>query len=276
MNNLPYKGNVAQHKSSASHADDDAMVTPIITNWNNRLVRAFQLAVVVLFMTFTPILSQAKASAETTQTQEQQNDEEPDNIIDYAIQQIQQDNPETEEEDPTRPLLAENELTGEFNEAYYGLNTLNSGLPALSTPPNLETPLATLEFFNSASMQKDFALAAYALNLNLLPEADQKNEAADLAEKLDYLMTEKSLYAFDELPDRSDGLIEPSLGTDSPVHGVPRRSIKLGSIDYKNRSVPLYLERVRVGEQAPVWVFSSQSVANINALYDMHKPADFE
>src|SRR5699024_10350279 len=101
-------------------------------------------------------------------------------------------------------------------------------------------------------------------------------EAADLAEKLDYLMTEKSLYAFDELPDRSDGLIEPSLGTDSPVHGVPRRSIKLGSIDYKNRSVPLYLERVRVGEQAPVWVFSSQSVANINALYDMHKPADFE
>lgn len=276
MNNLPYKGNVAQHKSSASHADDDAMVTPIMTNWNNRLVRALQLAVVVLFMTFTPILSQAKVSAETAQTQEQQSDEEPDNIIDYAIQQIQQDNPETEEEDPTRPLLAENELTGEFNEAYYVLNTLNSGLPALSTPPNLETPLATLEFFNSASMQKDFALAAYALNLNLLPEADQKNEAAELAEKLDYLMTEKSLYAFDELPDRSDGLIEPSLGTDSPVHGVPRRSIKLGSIDYKNRSVPLYLERIRVGQQAPVWVFSSQSVANINALYDMHKPADFE
>ncbi len=185
MNNLPYKGNVAQHKSSASHADDDAMVTPIMTNWNNRLVRALQLAVVVLFMTFTPILSQAKASAETAQTQEQQSAEEPDNIIDYAIQQIQQDNPETEEEDPTRPLLAENELTGEFNEAYYVLNTLNSGLPTLSTPPNLETPLATLEFFNSASMQKDFALAAYALNLNLLPEADQKNEAGDLAEKLD-------------------------------------------------------------------------------------------
>src|SRR5699024_9221927 len=115
--------------------------TPIMTNWNNRLVRALQLAVVVLFMTFTPILSQAKASAETAQTQEQQSAEEPDNIIDYAIQQIQQDNPETEEEDPTRPLLAENELTGEFNEAYYVLNTLNSGLPTLSTPPNLETPL---------------------------------------------------------------------------------------------------------------------------------------
>lgn len=280
MNNLAYKNEVAR-TTSLSRSDVTSSVQknsiinqPTLAKWDKPLLKVLHLAVVVLFMFLAPTLSHAD---DAKATQQVQNAEQPDNIIDYAIQQIQQDKPEVGvEEEVTRPLLAENELTGEFNEAYYVLNKLNSGLPELSTPPNLETPLATLEFFNSANLQKNFALAAYALNLNLLPEAAQKNEATDLAKKLDYLMTEKGLYIFDDLPDRSDGLVEPVLGTDSPIHGVPRRSIKLGDINYKNRSVPLYLERVRVGNQSPVWVFSSQTVANINALYDIHKPAEFE
>ena len=294
MNNLAYKNKAAQTKFVAFSAQSEVKslsnsdVTPsyvqhsvthnsTMINWNNRLFKGFLLVVVVFFMCFTPVLSQAKATAEDAKpSQQQQSTEQPDNIIDYTIQKIQQDQPEEDEEESTRPLLADNELTGEFNEAYYVLNKLNSGLPKLSTTPNLETPLATLEFFNSAIIQENFALASYALNLNLLPEATQKNQATDLVKKLDYLMGEKGLYVFDDLPDRSDGLIEPAIGTDSPIHGVPRRSIQLGSIDYKNRSVPLYLERVRVGDQAPIWVFSSQTVANINALYDMHKPAEFE
>lgn len=216
---------------------------------------------------------------------DQSGDKQPaDNLVDYTLQKLDaldgdnnsQQQSKPEEQVPTKPLLAENELTGEFNEGYYVLSKLNSGLPTLATPPNLETPLATLEFFNSATMQKNFALAGYALNLNLLPEKTQINQASDLAKKLDYLMNEKGLYVFDEMPDRSDGMIEPELGTSNPIHGIPRRSIKLGSIDYKNREVPLYLERVRVKEGPPVWVFSSQTVANINALYDIHKPAKFE
>lgn len=280
MNNLAYKNEVAR-TTSLSRSDvmssvqkNSVINQPTLAKWDKPLLRVVHLAVVVVFIFLAPALSHAD---DTKTTQQAQNAEQPDNIIDYAIQQIQQDKPEEGvEEEVTRPLLAENELTGEFNEAYYVLNKLNSGLPELSTPPNLETPLATLEFFNSANLQKNFALAAYALNLNLLPAAAQKNEATDLAKKLDYLMTEKGLYIFDDLPDRSDGLVEPVLGTDSPIHGVPRRSIKLGDINYKNRSVPLYLERVRVGNQSPVWVFSSQTVANINALYDIHKPAEFE
>ncbi|SUD90710.1 mechanosensitive ion channel family protein [Psychrobacter phenylpyruvicus] len=252
---------------------------PAITKWGKHLLRVLHLAVVLLFVFFASVSAQANASVENTQTTQQSQDiEQADNIIDYAIQKVKQDKPEAEDEkqEVTRPLLADNELTGEFNEAYYKLNKLNSGLPELPTSPNLETPLATLEFFNSAVMQENFALAAYALNLNLLPEAAQKNQATDLVKKLDYLMTEKGLYVFDDLPDRADGLIEPALGTDSPIHGVARRSIKLGNIKYKDRVVPLYLERVRVGGQAPVWVFSAQTVGNINALYDIHKPAEFE
>lgn len=175
----------------------------------------------------------------------------------------------------TQALQADAKLTGDYNPAYYPLDTLNAGLPRLSKPANLTTPLATLEFFQTAMMQKQFDLAGYALNLNLLDESTQTSQAIELAKKLDFLLKEKKLYRFDELPDRADGLIEPPLGSDSSINGIPRRSIKLGYIDYDGRRVPIFLERVRVEDQAPVWVFSSQSVANIEMLYEQHKPAEF-
>lgn len=178
--------------------------------------------------------------------------EQPDSLVAYVKQQMQQ--PQADTLTPTRSLLAKNELTGEFNDAYFAVNKLNAGLPKLDPPPNLETPLATLEFFNSASLKSDFALASYALNLNSIEDDLQVSHASDLAQKLDYLLSEQGLYVFDELPDRSDGLIEPALGGSNPIQGIARRSIKLGSINYKNRSVPLYLERVRVEGEAPVWV----------------------
>lgn len=86
----------------------------------------------------------------------------------------------------------------------------------------------------------------------------------------------KSLYVFDKLPDRPDGLIEPPIGNNSSVMGIPRRSIQLGYIDYRERRVPIYLERVRVDDDAPFWVFSAQTVDNIDNLYEQYRPAQFE
>lgn len=78
------------------------------------------------------------------------------------------------------------------------------------------------------------------------------------------------------MPDRPDGLIEPPLGNNSSVMGIARRSIQLGYIDYRERRVPIYLQRVRVGDKAPVWVFSAQTVGNIDNLYEQYHPAEFE
>ncbi len=58
--------------------------------------------------------------------------------------------------------------------------------------------------------------------------------------------------------------------------GVPRRSIKLGYINYRERRVPIFLNRVQYDEDPPVWVFSNQTVQNIETLYDMHRPPKFE
>ena len=221
-----------------------------------------------------------------------QNVRQPDTLVDYAEQKIERikakDVSVTEmvEEvfDPLEGnattqagyLQGDERLTGEYNESYYALTALNEGLPPLAKPANLSTPLATLEFFQSAVMNQQYDLAAYALNMNLLDKELQRNRSIELSKRLDFLLSKKDLYVFDELPDRPDGLIEPPIGNDSSVMGVPRRSIQLGYIDYRERRVPIYLQRVRVGENAPLWVFSAQTVGNIDNLYEQYRPAQFE
>jgi small-conductance mechanosensitive channel len=125
-------------------------------------------------------------------------------------------------------------------------------------------------------MKQQYDLAAYALNMNLIDEKSQRSRALDLTKRLDFLLSEKELYVFDDMPDRPDGLIEPPLGNNSSVMGIARRSIQLGYIDYRERRVPIYLQRVRVGDEAPVWVFSAQTVGNIDNLYEQYHPAEFE
>lgn len=83
-------------------------------------------------------------------------------------------------------LQGEASLTGEYNESYYPLDALNSGLPSLATPPNLSTPLATLEFFQSAIMKQQFDLAAYALNMNLIDSDVQLSRSLELSKRLDF------------------------------------------------------------------------------------------
>lgn len=216
----------------------------------------------------------------------------PENLVEYAAQRIDK----LKEEGVTVSAVAaevisplekrtvqqagvlqgDSGLTGDYNENYYALDKLNAGLPPLSEPPNLSTPLATLEFFQSAVMNQQYGLAAYALNMNLIDGKLQRSRAIDLAKQLDFLLNEKKLYVFDELPDRPDGLIEPPLGSTNSIQGIPRRSIQLGYIDYRERRVPIHLERVRIDDSAPFWVFSAQTVGNIDNLYEQYHPAKFE
>ena len=225
-------------------------------------------------------------------TEESNNTRQPDTFVGYAEQKLARikdkeisvsemveevfDPLETNATQQAGYLQGDEGLTGDYNESYYALTSLNDGLPPLAKPANLSTPLATLEFFQSAVMKQQYDLAAYALNMNLLDKELQRNRSIELSKRLDFLLSKKDLYVFDELPDRPDGLIEPPIGNDSSVMGVPRRSIQLGYIDYRERRVPIYLQHVRVGDSAPLWVFSAQTVGNIDNLYEQYRPAQFE
>lgn len=173
-------------------------------------------------------------------------------------------------------LQVNTELKGEYNENYYLLEKLNTGLPPLSPPPNLLTPMATLEFFQTAVMREQFDLAVYALNLNLFAPSTQTSRGIELSKRLNYLLNRKNLYVFNKMPDRPDGLIEPSFGGGSSIHGVSRRSIRLGDIEYLEHRIPIFIERVKIEDNTPVWVFSAQTVSHIDKLYEQYKPATFE
>ncbi len=252
-----------------------------------------QLLVIFVIMMLAPLsyaASTDKAAASNASTS--QAEDTPDGFVEYAAQQIdtlQEDgidfpdsvNELVESSDQKAlqqvgQMQGDVALSGEYNANYYVLDELNSGLPALSTPANLATPLSTLEFFQSAIMKQQYDLAAQALNLNLFDENTQASRGVELSRQLDFLLSKKQLYVFDDLPDRPDGLVEPPLGNSSSINGIPRRSILLGYMDYRERQVPIFIQRVRVKDNAPVWVFSAQTVDNITNLYDQYQPAEFE
>lgn len=262
----------------------------------NRCYHALRLALAYLIIIIStisvPIVSAHAASAADEQNSSEKSTSSPETFTEYVSQQVDAIKKENikpsdvaeEMFDPTErsevqqsgTLQGDSGLTGEYNENYYVLNKLNEGLPPLSEPPNLVTPLATLEFFQSAVMKKQHDLAAYALNMNLIDEKSQRSRGIELAKRLDFLLSERNLYVFDDLPDRPDGLVEPPLGNDSSITGIVRRSIQLSYIDYRERRVPIHLQRVQVENNTPVWVFSEQTVGNIDNLYEQYHPAEFE
>ncbi|PKH80926.1 mechanosensitive ion channel protein MscS [Psychrobacter sp. 4Bb] len=281
------------HHCAVLRSDDNHQVDVEKSRFQSHVLQVLLgFLIVAINVIYSPAYAANSENEQSTSEPEKQTPSKPDSFSEYAAQQVNALKDEsvsisgiTEEIfDPTERnaveqagrLQGDTALTGEYSESYYILDKLNAGLPPLSEPANLETPLAALEFFQSALMKQQYDLAAYALNMNLIDEKSQRSRALDLTKRLDFLLSEKELYVFDDMPDRPDGLIEPPLGNNSSVMGIARRSIQLGYVDYRERRVPIYLQRVRVGDEAPVWVFSAQTVGNIDNLYEQYHPAEFE
>ncbi len=251
------------------------------TGWQASVSRIARSQALIALTFLVLIFSSLSAFAES----------QPDNILEYAEQQIEQvdardfnlsqmtdemfDPSESNTVKQAGHLQGDMALSGDYNPNYYLLDELNTGIPPLVKPANLATPLALLEFFQSAVMKQQYDFAAYALNMNLFDSSVQQSRSVELTKRLDYLLVKQDLYVFEDLPDRPDGLIEPAVGTSSSIMGIPRRSIVLGYMNYRERQVPITIERVRVNDQAPVWVFSAQTVGNIDNLYEQYKPPQF-
>lgn len=168
------------------------------------------------------------------------------------------------------------ELEGDFNEAYYPIKTLNAGLPKLNPPANRQSPQALIIFFEQAIAKQDYLRAAHALNLNLINPEDQPEQGAELAKKLAFLLENGKVINYKTLSDRPDALIESIPGTSQSNAGKPQRSIKLGELDRQHYKQTIRLQRVRVNELAPIWVFSANTVDSIEQLYQIHAPTKLE
>ncbi|MEM8664093.1 MAG: mechanosensitive ion channel domain-containing protein, partial [Pseudomonadota bacterium] len=157
----------------------------------------------------------------------------------------------------------------------FPIDALNEGLG--SPPPRLDrsTPRATLEAFLSATARGDNARAAHLLDLDAVPAAQQSAQGPELAGKLSAIIDRKVPIDFGAIPDRPDGMI--TVGSDrQPMVGEPRKSMQLGVLELERWPVTIRLNRVQVADEAPVWVFSRQSVEHIDALYARHGPTALE
>ena len=155
--------------------------------------------------------------------------------------------------------------------------TVDAVNPALGEPPRTldrETPQATLETFLFATGSRDYERAAHTLDLREIPDNIAAEVAPELARKLRTLLDRRVWVDWGALPDRPDGL---SVGdADAPMSGEPRRSIRMAVLDLDGRPVPVRLNRVKTENGDPVWLFSRQTVENIDALYRLYGPSALE
>ena len=151
----------------------------------------------------------------------------------------------------------------------YQVDALDNG--GAGTPLDLDTPMGLLETFMDAGEEERWNDASAALDFANLPDADREATAAALYDMLHRSMTIDWI----GLPDRPDA-VDTETSSEDPMAGVARRSITLGSLEMRERPVPIRIARVQAPGGEPLWVFSRQSVANVPALYEIYGPTQFE
>ncbi|MBT8294945.1 MAG: mechanosensitive ion channel family protein [Gramella sp.] len=160
----------------------------------------------------------------------------------------------------------------EYNSAYYQTGRWNKGIGFPPEKYNLQTPQAALEHFIVNARNNDFETAAYALNFNLFPDDLDIDEAAIIAEKLNFILNQRIAISWGDLSDRPDGQVDISTAINKAVAGKPRRSLDFGNVDFEGRDAVFRLQRVKYKDNSPVWLVSSQTVENIEQLYAIYGP----
>ena len=164
---------------------------------------------------------------------------------------------------------------GDYAEAYYRLREINAGLPPAPDTFYRLSPQETLESWVRACRAGDFATAAHALNLNLLPRELHATWGPLYAQQLYYVVDQRIGIPWSQLPDRPDGAaLYDRPGVGQP--GAARRSVQVGTLVSEGREVSLRLQRVRVGEAAPGWYWAMTTVEEVPGLYANYGPGWLE
>ncbi|UWR23265.1 mechanosensitive ion channel domain-containing protein [Sulfitobacter sp. S190] len=157
----------------------------------------------------------------------------------------------------------------------FEVDALNAGLPAPRGDLDLATPQSAMETFLFAIEDGAFDDAAHVLNLNDIDVASQAETGPLLAQRLATVIDRKVVISWQQLLERPDAL-DTTAASNNPMAGTARKSLLLGVLDLDGRGVALRLNRIKPEGGAPVWVFSRQSVANIDPLFARYGPSKFE
>lgn len=158
----------------------------------------------------------------------------------------------------------------------YELDGLSDGLTDADLV-RLRTPQGAFRAFLDAGEEGRFYAAGRVLNLADLPAEGRADRAAELAEKLYFVLVRRLDVNWQALPDRPDGANDVaserrdvrSEQLDAPD---PRRNLLVGTVTGRGRPVEIRLERVGTAELPPTWLIARSTVANIDDLYERHGP----
>jgi small-conductance mechanosensitive channel len=175
--------------------------------------------------------------------------------------------PTADSTDPAAPI--------DFHEAWFPVDSLNAGLSEPGEPLNRATPRATLESFLNLAANQEFGRAAHLFNLALIPRQEQPEQGPELARKLHEIFNRRVWINWNNLPDRPDAM-EVIGAQSNQTAGEPRRSLSIASLQLDDRSVTLRLSRLKAPDRPPLWLFSAQTVGNIDALYERYGPGWLE
>ena len=158
---------------------------------------------------------------------------------------------------------------------FFEVDALNGGLAGPPASLDRETPQATVESLLDLAAEGDWDAAAHLLDLGEIDPELQPLHGPLRAQKLHVVLDRKLVISWRSLLDRPDSL-DARATSNSAVAGQARRSILLGALDLGDRTVPIRLARVKPGEGDPVWVFSRQTVENVDPLYALYGPSALE
>ena len=160
---------------------------------------------------------------------------------------------------------------GDYDARWYVLDQLNAGLPPAPDTFFQVSPQETVESFLRACRAGRYQTAQHALNLNLFPADRQARLGPTLAQQLYYVLDQRIGLAWGSIPGRPDGAATAPSPTVDAV-GAARRSVSVGDLTSEGRSVSLRLQRVRVGDAAPRWVWAATTAEEVPGLYRNYGP----
>jgi small-conductance mechanosensitive channel len=172
--------------------------------------------------------------------------------------------------------LAPPGLTQDAPDLYYEQPAINSGLPpAASGQPDRSNPRQALRGFLKATEAGDDELAAHFLNLADLDPGIQAERGPEIAYKLASVIARQVWIDWSDLPERPDAMNEAA-GEAAPRAGQPRRDLAIASLQTDRSAYDIRIARYKAPGVAPVWLFTPQTLANTEPLYDSFGPRPYE
>lgn len=158
---------------------------------------------------------------------------------------------------------------------WFEVESLNAGLPEMPRFVDRDTPRGMMETFWFAGEAEDWDRAMHTLNFNEVSPEIRADVAPMLTARLFDILQRGYVLDWGTFSDRPDALDETS-SSKNPMAGEPRRSIRVTTLDLPDRPASIRIERVKTPDGYPVWVFSDETVVNINQLYEVYGPSELE